>query len=94
MTSIKINFTYAQAKSLASFRDSEYRAACAKINAVDGIGSGPMGLTPDHVRATSEYKSAKAQLDAAFAALRSANTFLFKNFKKELRAERAIRRGI
>jgi hypothetical protein len=87
--SIKINFTYAQAKSIADFRDREYRAASDKINAVNGIGSGSMGLTPDHVRATSEYKRAKADLDTAFSNLRTANSFLVKNFKKELRAERA-----
>jgi len=53
---------------------------------------GPMGLTPDHVRATPEYKTAKANFDRSFAALRDHNAFMTKNFKKEMKADRDARR--
>lgn len=52
--------------------------ACANadkaLHAFPGTGSGPMGLTPDHVRANPEWaKLARASLDA-FHALRRFNT--------------------
>jgi len=38
-----------------------------------GGGFGPMGLTPDAVKASAKYRAAKQELDAAFAALRAFN---------------------
>lgn len=53
--------------------------------------SHPNGLTPDHVRATSEWRAAKAASDAAFAKLRNFNGAFVKTFEKELKAERMAR---
>lgn len=33
----------------------------------------PNGLTPDHIKFSPEYRKAKADVDAAFAALRTHN---------------------
>jgi hypothetical protein len=52
-----------------------------------------MGLTPDHVRATPEWRAAKARSKAAFAALQAFNIVFTRMFAKELRAQRAARRG-
>lgn len=49
---------------------------------------GPMGMTPDDVRATPEFKTANANFDRAFAALRAHNGFMSKNFKTEMKADR------
>jgi hypothetical protein len=52
---------------------------------------GPMGLTPDIVRETPEWRAAKTRVDEAFAQLRAFNATFVKRFAKELRAERAER---
>tara|TARA_R110002096_G_scaffold110585_1_gene241531 strand:- start:136 stop:381 length:246 start_codon:yes stop_codon:yes gene_type:complete len=47
---------------------------------------GNMGLTPDDVKASPEYKTAKADFDAVFKALRNANRHLTSHFRLEYRA--------
>lgn len=77
----------------------EARAMSVALNArVDATGKvlqqfpkGPMGLTPDDVRATDAWKAAKREFDLAFSHLRSFNAIYVKKFKKELAAERAAR---
>lgn len=54
---------------------------------------GPTGLTPDHIRATSEWKAAKAALDLAFAKLRSFNAVYARRFKREIARARDARRA-
>jgi hypothetical protein len=54
---------------------------------------GATGLTPDHVKATPEWRAAKARLTRAFAALQNFNIVFTSAFAKELRAQRAERRG-
>ena len=53
---------------------------------------GPTGLTPDHIKATPEYRIAKAGFDQSFAALREHNGFMVKNFKSEMKIDRDARR--
>lgn len=53
--------------------EQAYRAACDALKTVDGVGSGPMGMTPDAVRNTDEYRNAKLARDRAFTALRNHN---------------------
>jgi len=59
--------------------------------ALDVFPRGPMGLTPDAVKATPQWRAAKARVDRAFARLRAFNAVFVKKFVKELRAERAER---
>lgn len=54
---------------------------------------GPLGLTPDAVRATPEFRAANARFQKAFARLRAFNTIYVKRFANEIRAERAQRYG-
>lgn len=54
--------------------------------------TGPMNLTPDAVRATPAWQTAKANYQRAFKRLQDFNVTFTKTFAKELRAERA-RRG-
>lgn len=49
------------------------------------------GLTPDHIKATPEWRAARARYDSAFAALRAFNQRFVKAFARELRAERLAR---
>lgn len=53
--------------------EQAYKTACDALLAVDGVGSGPMHLTPDAIRNTDEYRTARLARDRAFAALRAHN---------------------
>lgn len=71
--------------ALAAVRD--------QIAAELGIApSGPLGLTPDAIRARPAWRAAKLALDNAFHALRQHNGRHAKRFAKETRADIAARR--
>lgn len=56
-------------------RDSLYEAMFAASKKLKAIaGGGTMGLTPDSVKASPEYKQAKAEYSAAFARVRAFNS--------------------
>lgn len=84
---------YAQFKARAGALDAEMIRASAALKAVPGVGSGAMGLTPDAVRQTPEYRSAKSASDNAFQAIRAYNGTHAGRFKKEIKADIAARRG-
>lgn len=44
---------------------------------------GPMGLTPDDVRASAEYQDARRKSDTAFERLRKFNGTYVKQFKRQ-----------
>lgn len=77
--------TYEEAKAESALVEKEMFEAQA---AIDAFPRGPMGLTPDAVRATPEWRAAKTRVDKAFARLRAFNAVFVKRFAKELRAER------
>jgi len=52
-----------------------------------------LGLPPEHIRTSTEYRMEKANLDRAVSALRDHNGFMVKNFKKEMKTDRDARRG-
>ena len=93
--------------NLASFRalrdplESAYDAACDAVRAVPGVSSGPMGLTPDAVKACPDFRAADAACKAADARLRAFDKAFTRQlgktwpvyFKKELRAETDARRA-
>lgn len=84
--------SFAIAKVTASLLESDYSAASRNFKAIPGVGSGPMGLTPDDVRARPDYRIAKEAMDKAFAALRAFNAPFVKKYAKQLRTERNERR--
>lgn len=47
--------------------------AAKAVKAVPGVGTGPMGLTPDEVKQSEAYRKAKAEYQRAFEALRTYN---------------------
>lgn len=70
------------------------RKSVAETGAVLGaFPKGEMGLTPDDVKASPEYRKAKAAYDHAFHALRAVNAKGTKLYKKELAKEREERRN-
>lgn len=80
--------TYAEAKAVRDAIDAEGREAGKVLNA---FPKGAMNLTPDAVKATPEWKAAKARSDALFQKLRTFNTWFVKAFAAEIRAERRSR---
>lgn len=74
--------TYTQAKLYREALYQAHDAAADHLYAVSGGDKGPMGLTPDSVKETTEWKSAFAKERAAWDRLREHNAFMVKTFKK------------
>ena len=72
--------------------NADWSDAHAKLKAV-GSGSGAMGLTPDSVKASPEYRAAKSAADAAGQRARNFNGQHAKQFAPELKAERDRKYG-
>lgn len=80
--------TFEQAKRRKDELESAYALHGAKLRTYPKT---TMGLTPDNVRASTAWRTDKRLFDVAFASLRSFNRAFVKEYKKELRAERASR---
>lgn len=77
--------TYEQAKA---YQDMLYSALDRANSALQAFPKGALGLTPDSVKASAEFKQANARYQAAFQAVRSFNAWFTKQYKKERQAER------
>lgn len=73
--------------------ESQAMAAAKALAAIPGIGSGAMGLTPDSIKQSRDYREARAVHEAAHGALRALNAGNVKRFARELRQEREARRA-
>lgn len=82
--------SWEEAKAQSDAINAEVDAASA---ALDVFPKGAMNLTPDDVKASPDYRAAKARYDKAFAKLRAFNASFVKKYKKELRAERDAKRA-
>lgn len=83
-------FTYGQLKSEVA----KIEAQCDQFGAVlQSFPKNAIGLTPDHIKATEQYKYARKGYDLAFIRLRSVNQYMSKHFSKEMRADRDARRA-
>jgi hypothetical protein len=82
---------YAAAKLVKWRLELEVALASKAFRAIAGIGSGPMGLTPDAIKFSPDYRLAKVRFDVAFAALRDFNGEFHKTFAAEIKAERRER---
>lgn len=86
----KVPDDYVKAKARRDELEAEADSTGRALKALSG--GGPMGKTPDAVRAKPEWKKAKAASDAAFKALQAFNTVFVKRFKKEIAQDRQRRR--
>jgi hypothetical protein len=68
------------------------------VNLADGhlqtFPKGAFGLTPDDVKNTVEFKTAKFTFDIAFQNLRNFNQYYTKKFKRELAQMRDEKRAL
>lgn len=75
--------------------DQLWAASKATGSALDAFlekhGRGPMGLTPDAVKAMPEYRKLKSESDAAMRALQAFNKGFVRDFAKERAADRSAR---
>lgn len=82
------NAIFNKAKARYNELEDAADAASKRLRAIPGISSGPMGLTPDAVKVTPEFRKARADYDAAAKTLKTYAAWYVKTFKKEITAER------
>lgn len=85
--------TFQEAKERKIHLESACCVADIALKSIDGVGTGAMGLTPDSVRNSPEYKAAREAFSQSFARLRAFNAFFVKAFKTELKEERNTKRA-
>jgi len=85
--------TYKQYRAIyTALNDAEILANRA-LNAIPGVGSGPIGLTPDAVKFSPEYRAAKAACDTAKALHDGFAKPFARIFAKQIRADINARRA-
>lgn len=83
-----MNLTYEQAMQVRDQLESELKIAS---DVLQRFPKGAMGLTPDEVKFSPEFKLASKNYDNAFRTLRKFNTIYVRQFRKEINAARAAR---
>lgn len=69
-------------------RAHDFAAAGLRDYLTNNVAPSCMGLTPDKVKFSPEYRKVKATFDQSFKELQAFNTFFMKHFKKEYAEER------
>lgn len=87
------NTVYNIAKTMKAQYERNHEIACEVLKAVSGDERGPMGLTPDHIKQTVDWKVAFQSERIAFRAMADFNKWFSREFKKEIRNERNLARG-
>lgn len=82
---------YAQAKQVKAEAENAERLAAKVLEQARGTENGPMGLTPDHIKASPAYQAAYANHNAAFRRMQTVNRWFCKTFKREYAEERKAR---
>ena len=77
---------YAIAKAAKLILETEHKAASV---AISSFPTGAMGLTPDHVKQSPEWRAAYSRYWSANNSLRNFNRKFLKQYRKEIAAERA-----
>ena len=79
--------TYEQARAEQNRLESVLRAVGVELKAL-GAGTGPMGLTPDSVKASYAYTETKARSAMAFRRLQAFNKWLVKTYPEARKSSR------
>ena len=83
--------TYQKAKAE---RTKLYERLDSAQRAIDVFPRHDNGVTPDTVKATPAWRSARTEIDDAFKAVQKFNVEFLKKYKKEYAAERRSRTAI
>ena len=93
-----IGAPYSVARAVYARLDLEAAAASRALRGIAGVGAGAMGLTPDSVKASPEYRRARLAYDSSAATLRDyAKTFMRqhgKQYRADLLREREARAAV
>lgn len=82
--------TYSEAKAI---RDQLEAIATRHSDKLNRYPRGPMGLTPDHIKASDQWRADYRAYHVAAARFREYNRRFAKAYKAEIRAERDARRA-
>ena len=85
---------YEEAKKHKAFLEEKTIHHSRELNKLPGINSGSMGMTPENIKQSPEYKLHKQGYATAHEQLRKFNQTFTKQFKKEYADERAAKRKI
>ena len=77
---------YAAAKAHKAALEYDVARASAALDAFPTTG--PLGLTPDHIKSSVEFIAARDNYRTTFARLRSFNTSFLRVYKKAIAVER------
>lgn len=86
-------YTFDGAAKVRDHLEARYEQTLAELKAVSGSERGPMGLTPDHIKQSVEWRAAYYSNQFAMNNAKRHAAFMVKHFAKELRAEREARRA-
>lgn len=86
-------YTFSGAKEVRDHLENRCIETLADLMAISGTERGSMGLTPDHIKRTQEWKAAYYTNQFAMNNAKRHNAFMVKHFKNELKAERETRRA-
>ena len=78
---------YIIARAVKLQLESDMAAAGRAWNAIPGVGSGAIGLTPDCVKQSPEYRRARLAYDSAAATLRDYAKAFMRQHGKQYRAD-------
>lgn len=81
--------TYQEAKEI---KDNLYKELEEMSQALRTFPKGEMGLTPDSVKSSKEFQTAKQNFTTIEKKVKEFNSFFLKNFKKEYQKERNQKR--
>jgi len=82
--------TYAIAKAAKELLNKNVENASAELAKFDQLKNS-IGLTPDHIKSSPEWKLAKRKFDEAFTISQEFNRKFNKTYKKEITAERRLK---
>jgi hypothetical protein len=85
--------SYAIAKAVQAELERARNDASQALSSIAGVGSSAMGLTPDSVKASPEYRAARRAYDQRHADLAAFNARFVKQYATDLAADRARRRS-
>jgi hypothetical protein len=86
-------YTFSGAKQVRDHLEMVYIDTLKELMKVSGPDRGSMGLTPDHIKKTPEWRAAYYANQFAMNNATKHNAFMVKHFKNEMKAERDMRRA-
>lgn len=88
----KARLSFPDALALRDEMSAAAEHASNALQAASGTEKGPMGLTPDYIKARPEWRGAYGDYNRAAASLRAVNGWILRHYKTETRVHDKARR--